>query len=303
MLRYTLRQLEYAVAVADHASIAGAAQALGVAQPSISAAVMKLEGQIGVQLFLRHHAQGVSPTPLGARFLTDARNLLSHAQDFEREAKSAGTTVAGELKLACFMTMAPAFVPQLVSEFRKTYPLTSFKLEDGTQDELIAGLRNGRNDVALLYEVDLPADLRVTRLARFEPYVLLPGANPLARKKSVSLHDLAEEPLILLDIAPSRSYFTRIIQSQGIIPKIAFSSPSLELVRGLVGQGLGYSLLVTRPHGHHTYDGNALALRPISEKVEKGIAALAALKQMRPTRLVSAFERFCMDFFKNLPST
>ena len=123
-------------------------------------------------------------------------------------------------------------------------------------------------------------------------------AISLAKKKRVSLHDLANEPLILLDILPSRTYFTRLLESQGITPKISFASPSLELVRGLVGQGLGYSLLITRPHGDATYDGEQLAIRPIVEEVEDGVIAIAALKSLRPTRLISTFEEFCVNFFK-----
>ena len=79
---------------------------------------------------------------------------------------------------------------------------------------------------------------------------------------------------------------------------MAFASPSLEVVRGLVGQGLGYSILVTRPHGDHAYAGEDLAVRPIADEVERGVIALAALKQMRKTRLVSAFEAHCVDFFR-----
>ena len=56
MLRFTLRQLEYALAIAEHGSLAGAAQKLGVAQPSLSASLQKLEDQLGLQLFIRHHA-------------------------------------------------------------------------------------------------------------------------------------------------------------------------------------------------------------------------------------------------------
>jgi len=80
--------------------------------------------------------------------------------------------------------------------------------------------------------------------------------------------------------------------------KVAFSSPSLEVVRGLVGQGLGYSILVTRPFGDHSYAGEELAVRPIADEVERGVIALAALKQMRKTRLVSAFEAHCVEFFR-----
>ena len=72
------------------------------------------------------------------------------------------------------------------------------------------------------------------------------------------------------------------------------------MVRGLVGQGLGYSILVTRPFGDHSYAGEELAVRPIADEVARGVIALAALKQMRKTRLVSAFEAHCIDYFRKI---
>ena len=183
MLRYTLRQLEYAVAIADCGSVAGAAARLRVAQPSVSAALIKLEGQMGLQIFIRHHAQGVTPTTAGQRFLASARSLLAQAQDFQREAESAGTEVAGQLTLGCFVTIAPVFIPKLFAGFRKLYPQAELKLQEGIQDDLIAGLRAGRFDLALLYRLDLPDDLTVLDLATMEPYALLPASHPLARKR------------------------------------------------------------------------------------------------------------------------
>jgi DNA-binding transcriptional LysR family regulator len=146
----------------------------------------------------------------------------------------------------------------------------------------------------------MPDDVSVTPLASFEPHVLLPGRHKLSRLKHVPLIALKDEPFVLLDIAPSRTYFTRILETAGITPRVAFSSPSLEVVRGLVGQGLGYSILVTRPFGDHSYAGEELAVRPIADEVERGVIALAALKQMRKTRLVSAFEAHCVDYFRTV---
>jgi DNA-binding transcriptional LysR family regulator len=297
MLLYTLRQLEYAVAIADCGSVAGAAERLRVAQPSVSAALMKLEAQLGLQVFIRHHAQGVTPTTAGLRFLAAARSLLAQAQDFQREAESAGTEIAGQLTLGCFVTFAPVFIPKLFSGFRKLYPQAELMLKEGIQDDLIAGLRAGRFDLALLYRLDMPEELSVTDLATMEPYALLPASHPLARKRKVSLRQLAQEPLILLDIAPSRTYFLRLFDQHGITPKVSVASPSLELVRGMVGQGLGYSLLITRPYGDHTYDGESLAIRPIAEATELGVISLASLKASRPTRLVSTFAQYCEKFF------
>ena len=300
MLRFTLRQVEYALAIAEHGSLAGAAQNLGVAQPSLSASLQKLEEQLGLQLFIRHHAQGVTPSPQGRRFLNEARSLIAHGRDFQRSSGDAGELVEGELTLGSFMTIAPIYAPKLIASFQKQFPQARLRLEDGVQDELIAGLRTGRFDLALLYKLDMPDDLKVTELAAVKPYVLLNAKHQLASKKRISLHDLTGDPLILLDILPSRTYFTRLLESQGITPKVSFTSPSLELVRGLVGQGLGYSLLITRPHGDHAYDGEALVIRPIVEEVEDGVIAIAALKNLRPTRLISTFEEFCVSFFKKI---
>lgn len=302
MLRFTLRQIEYAVAIMDHGSVAGASVHLGVAQPTLSAALAKLEQQVGLQLFIRHHAQGVSPSPAGLVFLADARNLLTQAQDLQRDTETAGTAIAGQLSLASFATIAPAFVPQLISSFTKLHPAASIQLAEGTQDELFAGLHAGRYDLALLYDVDLPDDFSVTPLASFAPHILLPGDHRLSRLRQVPLVALKDEPFILLDIAPSRTYFTRILAAAGLTPHVAFSSPSLEVVRGLVGRGLGYSILVTRPHGDHSYAGDALTVRPIAGEVEHGVIALAALRQMRKTRLVSAFEAHCVSQFKTARS-
>ena len=300
MLRFTLRQLEYALAIAERGSLAGAAQSLGVAQPSLSASLQKLEDQLGLQLFIRHHAQGVTPSPQGLRFLAEARSLVAQGRDFQRDTSNAGELVAGELTMGSFMTIAPAYAPKLIAGFQKLYPQARLRLEDGVQDELVAGLRNGRFDLALLYKLDLPDDLKVTELASVTPYVLLNASHRLARQKRVSLHDLSDDPLVLLDVLPSRTYFTRLLESNGIQPKVSFVSPSLELVRGLVGQGLGYSLLITRPFGDHAYDGEALAIRPIVEDVEDGVIAMAALKNLRPTRLISTFEEFCVSFFRQI---
>ncbi|MCA3554491.1 MAG: hypothetical protein IOC69_02790 [Aestuariivirga sp.] len=130
--------------------------------------------------------------------------------------------------------------------------------------------------------------------------MLLPGQHRLTRLKHVPLIALREEPFVLLDIAPSRTCFTRILENAGIVPNVAFSSPSLEVVRGLVGQGLGYSILVTRPFDDHSYAGEELAARPIADAVERGVIALAALRQIRKTRLVSAFEAHCVDYFRTV---
>lgn len=297
MITYTLRQLEYFVATAEQSSVAGAAGVLNISQPSVSNAIIKLEEHFGVQLFVRHHAQGVSLTPLGRRILADAKSLLRHAGDLHQAARAAGDVTAGELELGCFITLAPLFMPALVTGFSKQHSGVRISLHEGIQDDLVEGLRSGRFEQALLYDLDLPETIARVPLSLFEPYVLLPEDHPLTRHSAVSLDALKDEPLILLDIPPSRDYFTGLFNKAGLEPTVAFSSASLEMVRGLVGQGLGYSLLVTRPHGDHTYDGCRIEARPLAHDAATSVICLAQLAQSRPTRLMDAFTVFCQAWF------
>ncbi len=297
-LLYTLRQLQYLVACIESGSLAGAAERLNVSQPSISAAIAKMETALGVQLLLRHHAQGVTPTAVAERLLPAAKRLLGHADDLQRQALASGETVSGELRLGSFVTLAPAYLPGLIAALHRHYPALHLRLGEGSEDRLVAGLRQGQYEMALLYDFGLPEDIESIALTKVAPHVLLPGSHPLAAQNTIAFADLAEEPMILLDAVPSRAYFTGLLHAAGITPKIAFSSPSLELVRGLVGQGLGYALLATRPHGDVSYDGQPLAVRPIREQATPSPIVLARLRSLRPTQVMMAFERIAQAYFK-----
>jgi len=296
-MNYTLRQLEYFVAAADHGSVAGAARALNISQPSISTAIAKLEALLGVRLLLRHHAHGVSLTPAGLPLLAEARSLLAHAGELAEHARGLGETVRGRLDVGCFVTIAPSFIPAIARGFTDAHPKVEIRLHEGHQDELLSGLASGRFTVALLYDFDLAGDLDLQPLADLAPYALLPGGHPLARRRKVSLAELAPLPMVLLDMPPSRDYFTSLFLKRGLEPDIRFRSPSFETVRGMVGNGVGYSLLVTRPASDQSYDGQPLVCCPLADDVEPGRVVLARLGQSRPTRLVETFAEYCRGYF------
>ena len=296
MNKYTLRQFEYLVACIDNRSIAKAAKLMNVSQPTISVAISKLEAQFGVQLLLRHHSQGVSATPSANNILTSARSLLAHAEDLQRQAMLTGTAIAGDLRLGSFSTLAPLILPGLIRTYTQTYPDVHIHIQEGTEEQLLKKLYDGQLDIAMLYDVGLPEDLRRVELALRRPYIALPFGHHLAEFPAVRLSQLVDEPLILLDIAPSRQFFLSLFETAGLTPKIAHTSPSLELVRGMVGHGLGYSILVTRPHGDMTYDGKKLAIRPLESATENSLIVLASLADLRKTRLVASFEDVALRF-------
>lgn len=300
MIQYTLRQAGYFVAAAEHGSIAEAARALNVSQPSISAAVAKLEETFAVQLFIRHHAQGVSLTPAGQRLVAEMRALLAHAQEVHQSAARIGDEITGDFDVGCFVTVAPFYMPRLMSAFRAAYPNARLRMHEGMQDDLVAGLESGRFEVAVMYEVDLKPTIEADLLAEFPPYVLLGEDHPLAGKAVIALEDLVDEPMVLLDMLPSSAYFTTIFISAGFQPNVAHRSPSFETVRSLVANGFGFSLLVTRPAADLSYDGLPLVARPIADDVPQGRIVLGRVAQTRPTRLAQAFSTVCKNHFAAL---
>ena len=289
MHRFSLRQLEYFVACVDHGSTADAAGALNVSQPTISIAVTKLEDQLGVQLLRRHHSQGVTATASAENILHSARALLAHATDLQSQIMTKGDTISGELKLGSFSTLASSILPRLVNSFSSKHPEIQLKITEGTQVELLDGLNSGQLEMALLYDLDLPSSIKKTKLTELTPHAVLPAGHPLSTQADVDIADLADEPFILLDIPPSREYFLGLFKSVGLEPNIVHSSPSLELVRGLVGYGLGFSLLVTRPMSDMTYDGQQLDIKPLRNKFTKSSIVLAHHKDLRRTQLMTLF--------------
>lgn len=290
MHRFTLRQLEYLVACIDYRSVAGAAEKLNVSQPTVSVAITKLEEQLGVQMLLRHPSRGVTATAAAENIVQSARNLLSHATELERQTMDTGTSLVGDLRLGSFSTLAPAVLPGLILELSRQHPDIRLRLREGPQDQMIEALYEGQLDMALLYDIDLPTDIHAVPLSERRPYVALARDHPLAAREVLSLADLVDEPLILLDVPPSRDYFLGLFRTARLTPKVAHSSPSIEMVRGMVGCGLGYSLLVTRPDGDRTYDGHPLAILPLHDTVASSKVVLTRLATLRPTRLMASFE-------------
>ena len=134
-------------------------------------------------------------------------------------------------------------------------------------------------------------------MAEVSPYVLLPAAHPLAHASELGLSDLAEEPMVLLDVAPSRTYFTGLFRTAGYEPTVRFRSPSFETVRGLVGHGLGYTLLATKPANNMTYDGKAMVVRPLRDAVAPSRIVVARRPGGTPSPAESAFLETCKSVF------
>ncbi|MCV2223957.1 LysR family transcriptional regulator [Pseudomonas mercuritolerans] len=296
MAAYNLRQLRYFVTTAECGSVAEASRKLYIAQPSVSTAIKQLEDSFGVQLFIRHHAQGVSLTPSGARFYRKALKLLRVAHEFEQNALADNDVVAGQIDIGCFETVAPLYLPRLIAGFKARWPGVEIRIRDGEQQELVQALTAGSIDVAMLFEHDLGGTVETSPLMpQQQPYALLPADHRFAQQARVSLADLVLEPMILLDLLPSRTYFVSIFEERGLTPNILFSSPSIEMVRGMVGQGFGFSILVTKPFTEYAYDGQQLICVPLAETVTGSGLSAVWLRRAPLTQPVKLFVDYCRE--------
>ncbi|REC95001.1 LysR family transcriptional regulator [Kushneria indalinina] len=280
MRQFTLKQLRYFVVAGELGSVTGAARQLYVSQPSISAAIHQIEEMTGLQLFVRHHAQGLSLTPSGRQLMTRSRQLLRDADSLMQYAMSLGDTIAGELKLVAFPTFAPVFLPRLLRKYADAYPDVNLSCHEMTQEDILKGLHNGEYELAFAYDLQLPQEIEFTPLSRFPPYAVVAEDHPLARQTSVSLARLIEHPMVLLDWPQSREYFLSLFEVEGIVPDIIYRAKSLDMIRGLVANGFGFSLFNTPLTTDKAFDGKrivALTLEEDARPLSMGIANLRHL--------------------------
>ena len=297
-MRYTLKQLTYFVAVAEHKNISAAAKSVFISQPSISAAIHQLEDIFGADLIVRHHSKGVSLTSSGHQLLPAARSLLLHAEEFTQMGKQVGSALSGSLTLGCFTTLAPLFVPRIIGTFGEQFSDVNIEIHEGTIDELIEVLKEGKIEVALLYDLNLDDLIETQLLSEVEPYVLVSKSHRLSNRKSVSLSELVEEPMVLLDLPHSREYFGSMFQRLNIEPKIAQRSKSFEMVRGIVSQSNCYSILNIKPSHSYSYDGSEIKCISIKDDLVPLNFVLAYQKGIRLTKRAEVFVEHCKRMFR-----
>ena len=291
----TLRQLIYFVTTADCGSVKGAALRLGVTQPSVSSALVKLEGILGVQLFLRHHAKGVALTQMGHELLPQARELVNRFAAFEEQARSLSSEPIGTIALGCYPSLAPLFLPALIERISAEFPGITLNVIVGTEDKFLPQIETGKVDLAICYGDCLPQHMFRLILRTARPHAIVSGSHPLAECSEVSLGELAHQPFILLDTMPGRRYFPSVFQAL-----IAHTSESYEVVRGLVGRGVGYSMLVTRPDTLRSYEGREIVSLPIVEDTPIALICLARMPTSRTTRAVEILQKLCLEIAKGL---
>lgn len=291
---YTMRQLAAFVAVAETGTISAAAERLHLSQSALASAVTDLEKALKAQLTVRRRARGVQLTPTGEAVLARSRVLLHQASELQADAVGAGDRAAGPMVLGCYPSLGPTILPSLLDEFTGQYPRVDVDFREDTQNRLRKQLDDGELDLAIVYDLDLSPEWRTSVLMGREPMLVLGTDHPLAETEGpVRLADLADEPMILLDAPPSSAHALNVCRAAGFAPRVAFRARNYETARAFVGRGLGWTLLVQRPHFDVTYEGLEVVVKTIVDPPPAPVGIVVAWHQ---DSLLSRATRAFIDF-------
>ncbi len=238
-----IRDLRYLVALAELQHFGRAAEACHVSQPTLSTQLKKLEDELGVSLVERAPRR-VMLTPAGRDIADRARRILAEVEQLREAARRATDPEAGSMRLGLFPTLGPYLLPHIVPRIRERFPRLELLLVEEKSELILRLLREGRLDAGILALPLHDDQLHIEPLFH-EPFVLaVPEHHPLANAGSLSMHDIANESLLLLEDGHClRDQALDVCHLAGAEEKAGFRATSLETLRQMVAANVGITLL------------------------------------------------------------
>lgn len=239
----TLKQMRYAVAVAETGHFGRAAEACSVSQPALSQQILALEGQCGTPLFDRLKA-GVRPTPFGREFVTMARETLKSTEALEAFAIGHAGKPTRALRFGLIPTVAPYLLPEIFPALTSNLPDLKFTISESRTEALLDGLRDGSLDIALIATEPAASGPRLVDIPLFEDNFVLATPSSETTESPVSLAALPPERILLLDeghcFRDQTISACRLDSERGAK---TFAATSLSTIVEFVANGQGITLL------------------------------------------------------------
>jgi DNA-binding transcriptional LysR family regulator len=261
-----LRHLRYFVALAEELHFGRAAARLGISQPPLSQQIKILEGTLSARLLNRTNRR-VELTQAGVLFLAEARAILERADRAISVAMRAESGELGDLRIAMFPS-APlmAQVGDAILTFRKNYPDVQLILNEVESHQQTQGLLEGREQIAIIRSIVapvLPSTLLATELLR-EPFlVIMRIDHPLAKRRRISIRELAEESFVFYGDRMGKTLPHQVLllcRSGGFEPRIGQLANGNATITGLVAAGLGIAIV---PQAMCQLQHKAVVSRPL----------------------------------------
>lgn len=294
----TLTQMRYFLRTAELGSMTDAASELFVAQSAISAAISHLEETLGCKLLVRQRSRGVALTEQGQEFYAGAMKVLHSLDDAVDTVRPEQLT--GSLQAGCFTTLAPFWLPEVHDNLTSIYPDLSVRIREVTAEQIQPLLLRRELEIALTYSFDYGREVTFEPIAEAPIYAAVAQQSPLASRSTITLEELAELPLILLDLGKSTNYFLSIFHKANLQPQVHQRFESYEVVRSMVARGHGYTILNQRPAHDLTNDGGRIARLKIEDARSLLHVGLAHRRGEPLSRKAEAFATECKSLFSHM---
>ena len=243
--RIPLASLIQTLAVAEYLNFRHAANALGVAQSSVSARVKALEQDLGVLLFERH-ARGVRLTEAGRHFV---ERVAAGVDQLDHAVKTAGMAAAGEcgrLRIGIHALIPGSFLAELIAQYREDHPGIEVEITEGTAREAVMQLRANRLDVVFVAGTPELSDCHSRRIWTEPLLAVLPDRHLLAERSAVTWADLAGETFLVRHGGTGPQVHSHIVlrhAGRWPAPSILRFDVERATLLSMVGQGFGVTIV------------------------------------------------------------
>jgi LysR family hydrogen peroxide-inducible transcriptional activator len=239
----TLRQLQYLKLLAEHGSFSRAAEAASVSQPALSAGIQELEKVLGAPVVERTRG-AVQLTAVGAEAVSRAEDVLARTEDLVEAARNAGRPLSGRLRLGIIPTVAPFLLPATLPSLKAAYPALRLFIREDLTSRLIAGLKAGQLDCAVIALPYAASGIDHARIGDDEILAAAPVGHPLAAGGDIQPGALKGEDLILLEDGHClRDQALAAVDIEAPRGEDVFAATSLHTLVQMVSSGLGVSFL------------------------------------------------------------
>lgn len=237
------RQLRYFVAVAEAGTISRAAERCGIAQPSLSHQIMKLEDELGVQL-LDRLGRGIALTDAGRALLPRARQILAQMLEVEANLRADLEIGRGRLAVGAIPTMAPYLVPALVAQLRREFPQCEIVVREDLTQNLVEAIADNELDLAIM-STPIDHELIDLQVVGREPLlVVAPTKHPLCAAGEITLADLRDQPAVTLhEMHCLGKQISEFCEAKRLASNVVCRMTQIDTLLEFVRLGLGLSIV------------------------------------------------------------
>ena len=243
-----LQQLRYVWEIANHdLNVSATAESLYTSQPGISKQIRMLEDELGVQVFARSGKRLTHVTAAGEVILKKAREILYEVENIKRVAEEYSNERRGSLSIATTHTQARYALPPVIEEFRAEYPDVALHMNQGTPEQIARLAENGEVEFAIATEgLEHFNNLIMMPCYRWIRTIVVPNGHPLASNQSVTLRDVAAQPLVTYVFGfTGHSRLDEAFLAAGYKPNIVFTATDTDVIKTYVRLGLGIGIIAT----------------------------------------------------------